>query len=445
MRADPSRTMNRLLRSTCLALACAFSPLIAATAQTGPAPQQPAQPLPQGWIPLDGVAIVVNSDTITRRAIERYIEEAMTKTTVTTREEYLQLAQEAQRKQVESLLVRQAGEDLGFPPEMVDAHVSGMLKDRQKDAGGTFEMSQKLRQEETTATEIREELTQETLEMEWKRKIAGFGGPGARTAEDRYSRPGTLAQHYRRMQRTGRDLDPLLRLGARAATYELQVLLIHGQSYGSLEEARRVADQAHIALSNGDADWDDMIANLGNYENQGLTGPRRIEEIQFALDPGDNSLTQFVMEGDFQSISEVAVFPELNPTTGQRRAAGFAIYKLIDRKPAVLPDYQEPGVQRELRRMLGYIGDELRIKLALEDLERTAYIWFPGIEEQAAEYEKRLEKRRADIEEARRLKAAELEAQEESQPETESAPPATEPEKPADDTPVEGDSEPSGS
>ncbi len=396
----PMRYTPRLL---CLALLF-ITPAAIAQEQVGP-PIAPSQ-LPQGWVPLDGVAIVVNSDTITRRAIERFIEGAMAEAKVTTRQEYMALVQEAQRSQVENLLMKQAGEDLGFPPEMVEAHVRGRLEDQRDEAGGTFEMARKLREDETTATEIREELTQETLEMEWRRKIAGFAAPGARTSEDRFSRPGSLAQRYRRIQRTGRDVDPLFRFGAKPATYELQLLLLLGQTYGSMEEARKVAQQAKAALESGEAEWDDLIANIGNFENQGLTGARRIEELQFGLDPGDGSLVQFIMEGNLESYSQVLPFPRVNPATGERQIAGFAIYRLLGRQDAVLPPYTQPGIQKELARVMGYQGDEQRVQLALEDLERTAYIWYPGIEEQQAEFERRIEERKQAIEEARRRNAA---------------------------------------
>jgi|GEM_PF-2184917 len=413
-----------------------LAPAAAAQDQAGPPP--PPAALPEGWVPLDGVAIVVNSDTITRRAIERYILRRLTETEVTTQADRIALLREAQRAQVENLLVRQAGENLGFPEELVDAHVSNLLEERTKEAGGTFEMAQKLRQEETTATEIREELEEETLVMEWRRKIAGHGAPGARTTEDRYARPGRLAQHYRRIQRTGRDIQALEFLGAKPATYELQILLLHPQVYGSLEESRAAALGAREALEAGTVDWDELIDDVGSYENRGLTGPRRIEDIQFALDPGDNRLVQYVMEGRLDHLSEVLPFPIINPTTGERRVGGFAIYRLLRREPAEVPDYEVQGVQKQLRRVLGSLGDELRIQLALEDLERTAYIWYPGIEAQEAELEARRERRRQQIEEARRRNAAQpptgsVQPAESAPPEEQAAPT----EKPAQEPPVD--------
>lgn len=433
-------------------ISSALLPLLFTLGASAPSPPQDVagpspMPLPTGWVPLDGVAIVVNADTITRRAIERFIVKAMAEKKITTQDQINALAQEAQRTQVESLLMRQAGENLGFSKEMIDAHVSGKLEEQKDDAGGTFERAQQLREQETTAVEIREDLEQETLMMEWQRKIAGFGAPGARTTEDRYQRPGKLAQHYRRMQRTGRDIEALGRLGATPAQYELQVLLLHEQVYG-LEEAKNKALLAKQALDRGDADWDDLVGTIGNYENQGLTGARRLEELQFGLDPGDNRLVQFVMEGQTDRISEVMPFPDVNPATGQRRVGGFALYKLISTQPAKLPAYRGPGVQKELRRVIGRVGDDLRIQLALEDLERTAYIWYPGIEDREAQIKAQLDKRDEAIEEARRKNAEKLEQGEsETESETNGSPepdnstgPAAEPSESV--PPAEGTDEP---
>jgi len=50
----------------------------------------------------------------------------------------LSLSQDASQEEVKELLIRQAGEDLGLAPEAVEAHVLGVLRDEQDEAGGAL-------------------------------------------------------------------------------------------------------------------------------------------------------------------------------------------------------------------------------------------------------------------------------------------------------------------
>jgi hypothetical protein len=415
----------RALRVLGLLLALALAPGAAAQ---DPVPPGATRELPE-WLPLDEVAIVVNSDIVTRKQIEKELRRALAREEITTQQQLDALLNKVQGDAVEGLLIRQAGEDLGFPEEAVEAHIRSQLESRKDEAGGAFELSNQLREEGETATAIRDEIRDEVYEVSWRRRIAGYGDPGERSPEDRYVRPGKLAQRYRRIARTGQDIGALIRVGASPALYQLQVLLLSPRTYGSLEAAREAAEEAARALESGQADWDDLVESIGAMENQGVLPELDVDRIRFALDPGNGALVQFVMEGRTGVLSPLLPYPVPNPSTGQRAVGGFALYKLLGRTPAVLPAYDGEGVQRDLRRVMENEGDQARWEGAIAELEAVAYIWYPGIEEQRAAVRARREERLAEIQAARERNAAILRRRREEAPEA----PA-----PAPDAPPEG-------
>jgi len=409
------------------ALLIALLPLLAPAA---PGAQEPAGPpskeIPiEQWVDLDGVAIVVNSDPVTLGALKRIVEKRFAERRITTREELQQVFFEAQKKEVDSLLMRQAGEDLGFPKEAVDSRISDMMDERKQKAGGIYNMTENLREDSTTREEIAKELETNLYEQSFKRRVMGYGSSAERTSEDRYVRPGVLARQYRHIRRTGLAIDPLEQVGASPAEYELQILLLSPDAYGSLKDAQAAAQRARAALLEGNADWDDLIDTIGTYSNRGLTGPHRIEDLRMSLDPGDNRLVQFIMEGKQDVYSPVMPFPEINPATGQRRVAAFAIYRLVGREPAKLPDFGASGVQNMLRRFLQNEADNARLNSALEKLKSSAYIWYEGIEEVQAARAKAEARRQLEIEKTRQHNAEILSGAREKAP-AQGAEPGTE-------------------
>jgi len=376
----------------------------AAPQDTAAGPPAPGYPIDR-WVPLDGVAIVVNSDPVTQRALERVLVERMAEEKVSTFEEQQMLIDQAVQDQVEALLIRQAGEDLGFAQEVVDAHISSQIEDRKEESGGIHDMANQLRQDAQTREQLSEDLERDLYEVSFKRRVMGYGGAQERSAEDRYVRPGVIGRQYRHIRRTGLAVDALFPVGATAATYELQILLLTPESYGSLEAAQRGAITAREALTRGVAEWEDLLSTIGGLPDMGRVTPLRIEDIRLNFDPGNNSLVQFVMEGRQDMLSPVLPFPRVNPVTGERRTVAYALYKLVNRQAAQIPSYRDAGVQKYLRRFLEIQADEERMDAALEVLMSSAYIWHTGSEEKQAALDARQAELEREIEEARRRNA----------------------------------------
>ena len=234
------------------------------------------------------------------------------------------------------------------------------------------------------------------------------------------------------MRKTGLDIEYLGKRGAKPASYELQIMLLAGRDYGSLAKARDKALEVRAALEKGLGDWDDYIDTLGILEDRGLTPAWPIDAIRQRLDPGDNSLVQYVIEAEVESYS--LVLPYALPTpTGQPQVIGFMIAKLLAREAAVMPAFDAPGVQHDLGTLLQRRGDTLRVEDALSELKRSAYVWYPGIEQQKRDFEQSLEEREREIEAARQRNA---EAQ--TTPEADEAKPESPPTEPAGPDPQAG-------
>jgi hypothetical protein len=382
---------------------------LAGAALPAPAQEQAGPPAPNGvpidqWLPMDGVAVVVNSDPITERGLQRRVNQRMSEVKISTIEEYRSLQLRTVLDQVDTLLMRQAGEDLGFPKEAVEAHIQDQIHERKEEVGGIHDLSQTLRADDQTQEALSESLETELYEVSFKRRILGYASPEERTAEDRFVRPGMLARQYRHIQRTGMGIGPLLtRAGASPALYELQILLFDPSQYGSMEAARETANQAHKALVSGQAEWDRLIDTVGALPDRGLLGPRTVEDLHLRFDPGDNRLVQFIMEGREDVYSSVMPFPRVNPANGERLVAAFAIYRLLGREAATVPKFGAPGIQKALRRVLEAEADNARLKTALNELKINAYVWYMGIEEEQAALEARqAERERKVIEERKR-------------------------------------------
>ncbi len=386
----------------------------------------------EGYQLLDRVEIVANTDSVTRLRLQRIIKRNLALAEVTTEEEFQVVQTQTIRQQVQHLLMRQAGEDLGFDPEVVQHRARELYRDRVDRTGGVSDMLAQLRAEDSTQVEEQEEIEGELYTSTWRRAVLGQdAGPGGRPAADRFVRPGTKRRVWERMRKTGDKIELLREVGAQPASYELQILLLAGQMFaGGVREARDKALEFHQALEEGVIDWEQAIAE-GALRNRGLTGPLDREMIARGLDPGDGSLLQFVLEGDTEALSAVLPYPLANPATGEIQIQGFAIYRLLGSQPAQVPGFTEPGVQKELTANLQWARDNERFMIALNELEASAYVWYPGIEEereaqkaQIAEQERAiLETREENAEREKARKAAE----EEKEPPAEEPPAEEEP------------------
>ncbi len=385
--------------------------LAAGQEEAGP---QRAPQTPKGqWILLDRVEIVANTDCLTRRALDRKITQDKRMIGTDTPAEFNALRDHIIEESLDDLLMRQAGEDLGFDEELVDARANYMWEEEVAKQGGVTQAARRLSQESKTVNEKREEIADKLYSESWARSLLGHdAGPGGRRLHDRYIRPGQVIQRYQRMKKTGLELELALgRAGATAATYDLEVLLVSPRQMKTLEAARDKLLQVRAALEADAVDWEDALLNLGEFQPSSVQASRELLVRHF--DPGSGALAAFVDEAEEGSYSAVLPYAPPGPQ-GRRQIEGFTIYKLMGRTPAFVPDFTEPGVQKSLLYYLRTQRDNIRRQEGLAELRAKAYVWYPALEEQMAERKQALEARKAQILEAREKNAAKKATQEDA-------------------------------
>jgi hypothetical protein len=379
-------------------------------------PSSPTSALPVGqWMLLDRVEIVANTDCITLRALDRKVNRDTRMTGTDTREAYMALRTKIALENVNELLKRQAGEDLGFDKELVKARVNDIWDDRVDQQGGVTRATKQLTENSQSVLEKREEIESTIYTSSWTMSVLGReSGPGGRPMFDRYARPGQLRQRYERMKLTGLDVTQALGpAGATAAQYQLQILLVTPRQLGGVEQARDKALEIRAALDADAVDWEDALATFGAFQDSIQQVDQ--ETLVRVLDPGNGVLAAFAEEAEEEAYSPVLTFARPD-STGQRRPEGFAIYKLLGRTPAFVPDFEQEGVQQVLRDFLQLQGDSQRYETGLEELRAKAYVWYPGIERERAEAEAALEDREKQIQEAREQNEAKQAAEEGKKP-----------------------------
>lgn len=356
----------------------------------------PADDEDDGFRYLDWIHIVVNTDSITFRRLSRAIDENLTRFEVTTEEENLAVRQKTLQEEVQHLLMRQAGEDLGIDPRVIEGWARDIYRDRVERSGGVGEMLATLRKEDSTSVSQRKEIEGQLYLGQWRKRQLGLGGgPGERPSIDRFIRPGTRRRVWERMRKTGDQIELLEDAGAVPATHELQILLLLPESSGGdLDQALDKAQEIRRLLDEGGVEWEEAIRRLGQWENRGLLGALTREQILQRFDPGDGFLLGFAREAEIGAFSPVLPLRMRNTFTGQAVTRGFAIYMLLSRAPAKVPGFTEPGVQKELDQNLQNELDNERFLRSIAELRASAYIWYPGIEEQREQ----LEERRAEQE-----------------------------------------------
>lgn len=373
-----------------------------ATAQGGP-----EAPDLTKWTQLDQVMIAVNTDALTMNAIHRKVAQRMSELEISTEEDFIRLRDQVVQEEVRDILEHQAGQDMGFDPARVEAITRQMYQDEIREMGGISKMGDQLTIEGQTGREKQEGITSELYVQSWKNSVTGRdAGPAGRPYVDRFVRPSRVSQIYKRMAKTGANIEFLEDLGAKPALYELQALLLSARDFTTLEKAEKRAIEARQALGLGAADWDELIDQIGAYPDRGVVGPLPLLTIQGALDPGNGALVEFVLEQVENAYTGVMPFAPPDRVTGRRTVQGFVIYRFLGFEPAVLPGFNDPGVQKILTRGIQWETDQRLIAEALIELEKKAYVWFTGIEER----KQQIEEARAE-EERKALEARERNAE----------------------------------
>lgn len=283
------------------------------------------------------------------------------------------LFQDAWISRIRTLLMVEAGQTLGFDPEMLDVTIDGAFEQNIERLGGHTAFSEALQGSMLTPNSFREFLTTRVLAQSWRDSVSGRA-PGAtgRVYVDRYISPGELKATYDRMMTSSQQVDKEV-LGALPERVVLSVLVIR-ETPGAVNSAedrarglRELAEEGHS--------WSSIIA---------MHGSEGLKDTQFRPIPLELIRTMSVsLHGsdelsNFSREAEVGEF--LGPLKLQEAGnqAGWSVYKLEERLPEAkaLP-FESLELQKRLRQHLLELRDNSRVETALRTFASQAYI-FPA-------------------------------------------------------------------
>ena len=335
-----------------------------ATQQTPPPLGDPRRD--QEWILLDGVAAQAGDGVVTLSQLERWVnkkfDEIVKEQPVERLEEVQQLKRqllvEGLRELVYSELEAQAGEDMNIDAEDKNRMVQ-MLLDRQRREQGAAAYIDGLVAEGLDARDQVQVQRQELEKYIWRASVMGTESvAGRRPHRDNFIRPGQLSGIYRSHRETWNP--PRVRL---------QLLVIHPAATGGMENARTVAEEARRRALEGE-DFGNLVEELGAE----LRATRGLLPEQALPGVPDPQIRQFAGEAEIGDVSEPLVL------AGPGNSEVLILVKLYDRDIPALPPFEQPNLQRILRRLFTEERSNRLLAFEHEVLRQAAFIWeYPGL------------------------------------------------------------------
>lgn len=335
-------------------LACA----IAVSQQASPAPDE------GGWRPYDRVVVCINEDVITYRELARGLEQLGRNRPLNTEAERRRAEAEILDRSIRERLAAQAGEDLGFDPQVVEARVQenlGRLIERHNGIAG---MAKFLESQDLTSREARDVVRDKLYSDLWEATLTGEGaGPGARPEQDPFLRPGLLDFHFRNAISDSRVLE---QLGGSPQRVVLQTLFLAADDARGPQATQTLAEDLRQRIVSGE-DMSDVVAQYSIApKDRGISDP--VEEEQIAkVDP---RIAEFVARAKPGDLSPVETIVRENRTY-------WRIVKLVERQPAVVPKITTHAVQKRIAEAARRQTDDYRLGRGYRAMFEASYVWPP--------------------------------------------------------------------
>ena len=340
--------------------------LLALLAATSPAqeigPPAPAAAPPPTAELFDSVQLLVNSDCITHSDLL-----SMTWRMGQSGKggDMQKLFRESITQLTEDLLLEQAGRDLGYDPEVINATVRREEAARKERVGSATALAEMLSATKQDSGMLRDDIRGMVYRVLYRRAITGEGaGPGGRAYVDRYVRPGKLALEFRRQ---GSRLDL-------PAVVQLQEIIVAPEVGEDLGSARQRAFLVRSRALRGE-DFAELNRQFGvptkrvgnDYVHEADLDP--IEEPRLASRP---EVLEFVRGAQAGDISE-----PLPAAVASGQIGGWRLLRLVERVEGVAQRFEDREFQEGLRRTLTEAREEYEVERALRRLMGSAYVWPP--------------------------------------------------------------------
>lgn len=334
-----------------------------AAQEFGPPATVRAEEPPPGVELYDSVQLLVNNDCITHSDLLR-----MTWQMGQSRKgsaDMQELFRESITTLTRDLLLEQAGRDLGYEPEIIDATVRREMQAQRERVGSASALAEALDASRMDSSMLRDQNEGMVYRVLYRRAITGAGaGPGGRAYVDRYVRPGKMHLEFRRQ---GSRLDL-------PAIVHLQEIIIAPEVGEDLGGARQRAFLVRSRAQRGE-DFAALGREFGVPTKP--VGNTRVHDVN--LDPiaepqlaSRPEVLEFVRGAQAGDVSE-----PLPATMASGQIGGWRLLRLVERVEGVAQRFEDREFQESLRQKLVEAREEYEVERALRRLMGAAYIWPP--------------------------------------------------------------------
>jgi hypothetical protein len=306
---------------------------------------------------LNGLYLIVNEEVVTQG--ELYRELVRRGRTITNEAERQRVFAESHRDFVRRMLMSQAGRDLGFPTDRIEAIVGDEVKEMIESSGSAMDLGQALQGERRDIEQFREERKDYYFSNLWMRSIDGSStGVGGRFHVDRFVPPSRL--HYLYERQPADRIFP--------STVQFQEITITVDQAGSGQKARDMAVELRSRALAGE-DFGELAAQ--HHASASVRWRKGLsEKVEIAaLARARPELAPF-FEG-----AAVGELTEPIPLRVGGELAGYQLYRLFARDRREHPEFSEAEVQDHLRKREQTAMGEWRRDVALGAKYEAAYIW----------------------------------------------------------------------
>jgi hypothetical protein len=336
-----------------------------------PEPWKPPQQVPEAPAPVDENAIewvdstsaVVHDMILTRSDMASIVAQVRKANPDAARDPKAldKLTMKLLNDRVDELLQIQACRDAGFDPQRIDDLVRLRMEDIVRSHGGPAKTAEYLAELDRTPTDLHDQVYERLLATTWREMVTGEApGITGRVQRDRFVRPGQLHAVYL-IERERGDPRWIEVLGGEAERVSLQSLVLPVDAQGKDAAVAQATEIREEALDG--ADFGQLVRTWSVVPaNDGISRPNAVQDLVRLSQSrhGNDELGVFVREAPVGAIS--APMPS-SPEASDRPMV--FLYRLVERLPARLPEFETERTQTSLRKEVQRLNDERRLATAM--------------------------------------------------------------------------------
>lgn len=278
---------------------------------------------------------------------------------------------EALRRRIETLLKVQAGNDLGYDPELVTFLTDRNFELRIEAMGGHRQTSKMFKDQQVTPEQFKLQIRDSLLQRSWEESVTGKAPAGiGRPIVDRFVRPGWIKSAYVNFQVSGSEPERAL-IGMHRERVILQVLMLDELDYPDTEQ---LGAGLRKQYEDGERNFTSIVRTFGSgksRERDGFSAPSEVQTLRQVGRTlhGTDDLGELARSGKVGQV----VGPLLRER-GEDRA--WYLYRLEERMPATQAgEFLDLGLQQEVTSHLQAAMDRLRGDRAFQAVLADSYIW----------------------------------------------------------------------